>query len=57
MPISVAELANSDFDTASPLTLRFDENQRGLWLYFCLRWESITNLKGPFGEIGSAVIP
>jgi hypothetical protein len=48
---------NSDFDTATPLTLTFGESQRGQRLYFCLRWESTTNLKGPFGEIYSAVIP
>jgi hypothetical protein len=56
-PASETELANSDFDTASPFTLRFDESDRGKRLYFCLRWETTTNLKGPFGEIYSAVIP
>ena len=56
-PASEKELTNSDFETASPITLTFDESQRGKWLYFCLRWESTTNLKGPFGEIYSAIIP
>jgi hypothetical protein len=56
-PESVDELTTSDFDTASPLTLTFDESQRGLRVYFCLRWESTTNIKGPFGEIYSAVVP
>jgi hypothetical protein len=56
-PASENDLTNSDFDTASPFTLRFDENQRGKRLYFCLRWETNTNVKGPFGEIYSAVIP
>jgi hypothetical protein len=56
-PASVNELIHSDFDTASPFTLVFDESQRGLRLYFCLRWESTTNLKGPDGEIYSAIIP
>jgi hypothetical protein len=56
-PASKAELINSDFATASPFTLRFGEEDRGKRLYFCLRWESTTNLKGPFGEIYSAVIP
>ncbi|MDR2632064.1 MAG: hypothetical protein LBC51_00370 [Treponema sp.] len=56
-PASEQELTNSDFDTASPITLTFDESQRGQRLYFCLRWESTTNLKGPFGEIYAAVIP
>jgi hypothetical protein len=57
VPLSVDELTNSDFDTASPFTLKFDESDRGKRLYFCLRWETGTNLKGPFGEIYSAVIP
>jgi hypothetical protein len=56
-PESENELVNSDFDTASPFTLKFDESQRGKRVYFCLRWESSTNLKGPFGEIYSAIIP
>jgi hypothetical protein len=56
-PTSVDDLANSDFGTASPSTLRFTETERGRRLYFCLRWESNTNLKGPYGEIYSAVIP
>jgi hypothetical protein len=57
VPSSVDELINSGFDTASPFTLKFDECQRGQRVYFCLRWETNTNLKGPFGEIYSAVIP
>jgi hypothetical protein len=56
-PVSVEELTNSDFDTASPFTLKFDENQRGQRVYFCLRWETNTNVKGPYGEIYSAIIP
>jgi hypothetical protein len=57
VPASVDELVHSSFDTATPFTLAFDESQRGQRLYFCLRWESTTNLKGPDGEIYSAVIP
>jgi hypothetical protein len=30
---------------------------RGKRVYFCLRWETSTSLKGPWGEIGSAIIP
>jgi hypothetical protein len=56
-PASEAEMVNSDFDTASPFTLRFNEGDRGKRLYFCLRWETTTNLKGPFSEFYSAVIP
>ena len=56
-PASIDELIHSDFDTASPFTLKFDEASRGKRVYFCLRWESNTGLKGPWGEIYSAIIP
>jgi hypothetical protein len=57
VPSSELELTNSDFSTASPFTLTFEESQRAHWVYFCLRWKTRTNLNGPFGEIHSAVIP
>jgi hypothetical protein len=56
-PESIDELKNSEFDTASPFTLKFDENMRGKRVYFCLRWENTTNLKGPWSEIYSSIIP
>jgi hypothetical protein len=56
-PVSVKELINSDFDTASPFTLFFDESDRGKRLYYSLRWESNNNKKGSFGDIYSVVIP
>jgi hypothetical protein len=56
-PESVAELMYWDFDTAMHFTLIFGEKERGQRLYFCLRWESNTKLKGPYGEIYSAIIP
>jgi hypothetical protein len=56
-PADENELAASDFDTASPFTLSFTESQRGKRVYFALRWESHTNLKGPWSEIYSAIIP
>lgn len=37
--------------------LKFDEADRGKRVFFCLRWESTINLKGPASEIYSAVIP
>jgi hypothetical protein len=56
-PASETDLVNSDFDTASPFTLNFHEEQRGKRVYFCLRWESTTNIKGDYGQIYNAVIP
>jgi hypothetical protein len=56
-PLPVNEMIHSDFDTAEPFALIFDETMRGRCLYFCLRWETTTNLKGLYGEIYSAVVP
>jgi hypothetical protein len=52
------ELTNSAFDTASPLTLRFEEADRGKRLYLAGRWEiEREGLKGDFGDILSAIVP
>jgi hypothetical protein len=56
-PTSISELIHSSFDTHSPLILDFDENQRGLTIYFCFRWENTRGEKGPWSEIASAIIP
>ena len=56
-PGRVDDLVRSDFDTNTPVTLPFEENQRGKTLYFCLRWEGNTGLKGPYGEIHNAIVP
>jgi hypothetical protein len=56
-PASVDDLPNSVFDTHTPLTLVFDETQRGSRVYFCLRWENNVGAKGPWGEIMNAIIP
>jgi hypothetical protein len=52
-----SELIHADFDTASPFTLVFDESDRGKRIYFALRWQNKTNLRGDWSEIYSAVIP
>jgi hypothetical protein len=56
-PAHVNDLTRSDFDTNSPATLNFDESERGKTLYFCLRWEGNTGLKGPYGGIERAIVP
>jgi hypothetical protein len=56
-PASVDELVHSSFDTHTPLTLTFDENERGKTVYFCLRWENTRGEKGPWSEIVYAIIP
>jgi hypothetical protein len=57
-PVSVDELVNSDFDTASPFVKDYDEADRGKRVYYCGRWEiPKEGGKGPFGEIVEAIIP
>ena len=56
-PVSVEDLKNSAFDTASPYTFKFDEPERGKALYICPRWENNKGDKGPWGEIYKAIIP
>ncbi|EIQ00536.1 hypothetical protein OpiT1DRAFT_05082 [Opitutaceae bacterium TAV1] len=56
-PASLNDLTRSGFDTHSPFTLTFDENQRGKIVYFALRWENTRGDKGPWSPITHAVIP
>jgi hypothetical protein len=56
-PASINDLIRSSFDTRTPFTLEFDENQRGQTVYFCLCWENTRGEKGPWSEIMSAIVP
>jgi hypothetical protein len=56
-PATINELTTSSFDTHTPFTLQFEENQRGKTVYFCLCWENTRGEKGAWGEIVSAIIP
>jgi hypothetical protein len=55
--VTIEQLTNSSFDTHSPFTLEFTDAQRRKMLYFVLRWENTRGEKGPWSEIGSAVVP
>jgi hypothetical protein len=56
-PAKVSEVTNSAFDTRTPFTLAFEEDQRGKTVYFCLCWENTRGEKGPWSEIVSAIVP
>jgi hypothetical protein len=56
-PENIGELKKSEFDTATPHTLHFDEGDRGKRVYICVRWENNKGDKGPWGEIMEAIIP
>jgi hypothetical protein len=57
-PTNEKELINSSFDTNSPLTLEFGEEDRGKHIYMAGSWEiSREGEKGPPGAIEEAIIP
>jgi hypothetical protein len=56
-PAKVSDLVNSAFDTHTPFTLEFEEDQRGKAVYFCLCWENTRGEKGQWSEIVSAIVP
>jgi hypothetical protein len=57
-PASIKELTNSSFDTNPPLTLEFDEQDRGKRVYMSGCWEiEWEGEKGPPGAIVDAMIP
>jgi hypothetical protein len=57
-PVDVKELINSSFDTKPPLTLEFEEHERGKRVYLCGSWEiEREGEKGPPGAIEEAVVP
>ena len=56
-PVKWEELTLSYFDTRSPFSLSFENNQRGKKFFFALRWENTRGEKGPWSEIAYAIIP
>jgi hypothetical protein len=56
-PAHVRDLTRSTFDTRSPLTLEFDEDDRGKTFWYAARWENTRGEKGPWSEIRSIIIP
>ena len=57
VPKDVEALINSALDPTSPFTLDFTESQRGKKVYFCLSWQNTKGEKGPWSEIGVAIVP
>jgi hypothetical protein len=56
-PASVTDLPHSEFCNETPQTFTFRDDQRGKTVWFCCRWETTNNKKGPWGELMSAIIP
>jgi hypothetical protein len=55
--ISIEDLHNTSICTRSPLTLEFDGNNRGQYLYFAICWVNTRGEKGPWSIIQHAIIP
>jgi hypothetical protein len=57
-PRSIAELINVTESTNPPLTLLFDESDRGKRLYFVVSWRIARGtLEGPMSDIMMAIVP
>jgi len=56
-PQSINSLSHMEVETTSPITLTFEEYERGKHVYFAARWVNNTAKEGPWSEIHSAVIP
>ena len=53
---TVEQLTNSTFDTRTPYTLIFTDEQRAKKVWFCARWENTRGEKGPWGDMESGII-
>ena len=53
---TVEQLTNSTFDTRTPCTLVFNDQQRAKTVWICARWQNTRGEKGPWGDMESAII-
>ncbi|MDR1680569.1 MAG: hypothetical protein LBS12_02135 [Prevotellaceae bacterium] len=56
-PEEIEDLTHSELDTSTPLVLTFRETERGKTLWFAARWLNTSGKKGPWGDMGSVIIP
>ncbi|MDR0982288.1 MAG: hypothetical protein LBM07_03470 [Culturomica sp.] len=56
-PTGIDVFTHSALDTKSPITLEFEEEQRGKVVYFALAWQNTKGEMGHFGEIQSSIVP
>jgi hypothetical protein len=56
-PKSIKDLVFSELATRTPYFLRFDDADRGKWVYIALRWQNTKGEKGPSSGIKSTVVP
>jgi hypothetical protein len=56
-PAEVSEFPHLETETANPIVLTFEEEERGLRVFFAARWINNTAQPGPWSDIESAIIP
>jgi hypothetical protein len=56
-PAIIGELPHLETATANPITLDFEEEERGARVFFAARWLNNTAQPGPWSDIESAIIP
>jgi hypothetical protein len=56
-PGEISLLPHLETETANPIVLSFEEEERGLRVFFAARWINSTAKGGPWSDIESAVVP
>jgi hypothetical protein len=56
-PGEISLLPHLETETANPIVLTFEEEERGLRVFFAARWINSTAKGGPWSDIESAVVP
>jgi len=56
-PGHISELPHLETATANPITLTFEDEERGKKIYYAARWLNNTAQPGPWSDIESAFIP
>jgi len=56
-PNLTGELPHFETETANPIVLAFEEEERGLRVFYAARWVNNTSQSGPWSDIESAIIP
>ena len=56
-PPLIKDLINSSFDTRTPYTLEFTDQERGKTVWIRMRWENTRGEKGEWSDMVNAIIP
>jgi hypothetical protein len=57
IPGQISDFPHFEVETANPIILDFEEEERGKRVFFAARWVNNTAQPGPWSEIESAIVP